>query len=170
MAERLQPKKFKQIDQALDWATEVKNVDELRERVRAISLGNSILMRFIAWGVGYEQGPHNLPEGKTPTKNEELPVDMGDTNITQEFRRLLTLTPGGSADKVAQWRREEIWMQICQGVHQNEAVLLDAMKDQKLLDLYPSLGNVLEDFLIGWKKPEVKKSRVSKKPAKSSEE
>lgn len=169
MAERLQPKKFKQIDQALKWATETKNVDELRERVRAISLGNSILMRFVAWGVGYEQGPVNLPEGKTPTKNEELPVDMGDTNITQEFRRILTLLPGGSAEKVPQWRREEIWMQICQGVHQDEAILLDAVKDQKLLDLYPSLGDVLESFLVGWKKPEVKKKRVSKKSLTPSE-
>lgn len=170
MATKLPPKKFKQIDQALKWATEVKNTDELRERVRAISTGNSILMRFIAWGVGYEQGPHGLPEGRTPTKNEELPVDMGDTNITQEFRRLLTLLPGGSADRVPQWRREEIWMQICQGVHQDEAILLDSVKDQKLLDLYPTLGDVLETFLVGWKKPEVKKPRASKKPKSISEE
>lgn len=163
MAEQVIPRRFKQINEALKWATETKDINELRNRVRAISLGNSILMRFIAWGVGYEQGPCNLPEGKTPTKNEELPTDMADTTITQEFRRLLTLLPEGSAKNVQQWRREEIWMQICQGVHQDEAVILDAVKDQKLLDLYPALANVLEDFLIGWKKPEVKKKRVSKK-------
>ena len=69
MATRLPPKKFKYINEALDWVTEVKNVDELRERVRAVSTGNSIFMRFLAWGVGYEQGPVNLPEGRTPTKN-----------------------------------------------------------------------------------------------------
>lgn len=170
MATRLQPKKFRQLDQALNWATEAKTADELRERVRAVSTGNSIFMRFVAWGVGYEQGPDNLPEGRTPTKNEELPVDMGDTNITQEFRRILTLLPGGSASNVPQWRREEIWMQICQGVHQNEAVLLDSVKDQKLLELYPSLADVLETFLVGWKKPEVKKKRASKKSESISEE
>lgn len=170
MATRLQPKKFKQLDQALNWATEAKTVDELRERVRVVSTGNSILMRFVAWGVGYEQGPVNLPEGRTPTKNEELPVDMGDTNITQEFRRILTLLPGGSASNVPQWRREELWMQICQGVHQNEVVLLDAVKDQKLLELYPSLADVLETFLVGWKKPEVKKQRASKKSKSISDE
>ena len=169
MAERLQPKKFKYINEALDWATEVKNVDELRERVRAISMGNSILMRFLAWGVGYEQGPYNFPEGKTPLKEEGLPDGIADTTITMEFRRLLALLPNGGAKNLPQWRREEIWLQTCQGVHPKEAALLDAVKDQKILDLYPSLGNVLEDFLIGWKKPEVKKKRVSKKSEKPSE-
>lgn len=169
MAERLQPKKFKYINEALDWATEVKNVDELRERVRAISMGNSILMRFLAWGVGYEQGPYNFPEGKTPLKEEGLPDGIADTTITMEFRRLLALLPNGGAKNLPQWRREEIWLQTCQGVHPKVAALLDAVKDQKILDLYPSLGNVLEDFLIGWKKPEVKKKRVSKKSETVSE-
>lgn len=163
MAQRLPPKKFRQINEALDWANEATETDELRERVRAISLGNSILMRFIAWGVGYEQGPANLPEGPTPFKDEGLPANMGDTTITQEFRRILTLLPDGSASKVAQWRREEIWMQICQGVHKKEAELLDLVKDQKLLDLYPRFAEVLEDFLIGWKAPEVKKKKSPKK-------
>lgn len=166
----IQPKKFKQINEALDWANEAESTDELRERVRAISLGNSILMRFVAWGVGYEQGPYNLPEGKTPYKDEGLPSNMADTTITQEFRRLLTLLPEGSAKNVPQWRREEIWMQICQGVHSKEVELLDLVKDQKLLDLYPRLGEVLEDFLIGWKRPEgVKKKTTRKKSEKVSD-
>lgn len=163
MEQRLQPKKFKQINEALDWACEAESTDELRERVRAISLGNSILMRFVAWGVGYEQGPYNLPEGKTPYKDEGLPANLADTTITQEFRRILTLLPEGTAKNVAQWRREEIWMQICQGVQSKEYELLDAVKDQKLLDAYPRLVEVLEDFLVGWKAPEVKKKKSPKK-------
>jgi hypothetical protein len=170
MATRLPPKKFKYINEALDWATEVKNVDELRERVRAVSLGNSIFMRFLAWGVGYEQGPYNLPDGKTPTKDEGLPSGMSDTTITMEFRRILTLLPNGSAANVAQWRREEIWMQISQGVHPDEQVLLDAVKDKTILDIYPTLAEVLDSFLTGWKKPEVKKKKVSKKSESISEE
>jgi hypothetical protein len=169
MATKLQPKKFKYINEALDWATEVKNVDELRERVRAISTGNSILMRFLAWGVGYEQGPYNLPEGKTPIKNEGLPDGIADTTITMEFRRIMTLLPNGSAAKIPQWRREEIWMQICQGCHPKETELLDAVKDQNILAVYPALADVLESFLNGWKKPEVKKTRASKKSSTPSE-
>jgi hypothetical protein len=166
MAERLQPKRFRQIDEALNWALEAKTDEELVERVRAISLGNTILMRFLAWGVGYEQGPVGLPEGSTPFKDEGLPEGLGDASITSEFRRLLTLIPGGSAQKVSKWRREEIWMQICQGVHQNEAKLLDIVKDQRLMEEYPRLGPVLEKFLVGWKAPEVKKKKT---PKKSSE-
>lgn len=167
MAQRLPPRKFKQIDEALNWACEAPDTDEMRERVRAVSLGNSILMRFVAWGVGYEQGPVNLPEGSTPYKDEGLPANMADTTVTQEFRRILTLIPNGSAEKLPQWRREEIWMQICQGVHKKEAELLDLVKDQKLLDLYPKLSQVLPDFLVGWKAPEVKKKKVSKKSLES---
>ena len=54
-------------------------------------------------------------------------------------------------------------MQICQGVVASEVELLDLVKDQKLLEKYPTLADVLESFLPGWKKPEVKKqSRVKK--------
>mgnify|MGYP000848088393 CR=1 FL=1 len=161
------PKKFRQINEALDWAVEAKTTEELSARVRAISVGNSILMRFVAWGVGYEQGPWNLPEGKTPFKDEGLPENMGDTTITQEFRRLLTLLPEGSAKNVAQFRREEIWMQICQGVVSTEVEILDLVKDQKLLEKYPTLATVLESFLPGWKAPEVKKLSRSKKSLES---
>lgn len=157
------PKKFKQIDEALNWACEAENTEELRARVRAISLGNSILMRFIAWGVGYEQGPFNLPEGPTPFKDDGVPANLADTTITQEFRRILTMLPEGSTKNLPQWRREELWMQICQGVHKKEAELLDLIKDQKLLDKYPRLAEVLESFLIGWKAPEVKKKKSPKK-------
>jgi hypothetical protein len=163
MAQRLPPKKFKQIDEALDWACAAETTDELRERVRAISLGNSVLMRFVAWGVGYEQGPCNLPEGPTPYKDEGLPSNMADTTITQEFRRILTLLPEGTAKKVPQFRREEIWMQTCQGVQVKEAKLLDHIKDQTLLEAYPRLAEVLESFLTGWKAPEVKKKKSPKK-------
>ncbi|NBO70799.1 MAG: hypothetical protein EBU66_10345 [Bacteroidetes bacterium] len=162
MAQRLPPKKFKQIDEALVWANEASSTEELVERIRAISLGNSILMRFLAWGVGYEQGPVNLPEGSTPYKDEGLPSNMADTTITQEFRRILTLLPEGSAKNLPQWRREEIWMQICQGVHKKEADLLDVIKDQRLLEIYPTF-TVLENFLPGWKAPEVKKKKSPKK-------
>lgn len=156
------PKKFKQIDEAIDWALEATEENELIQRIRAISLGNSILMRFLAWGVGYEQGPYKLPEGSTPYKDEGLPANMADTTITQEFRRILTLLPEGSAKNLPQWRREEIWMQICQGVHKKEAELLDIVKDQRLLEVYPKL-KVLENFLTGWKAPEVKTKKSRKK-------
>lgn len=169
MTTRLQPKKFKQLDEALDWAYAAETTDELRERVRAISLGNSILMRFIAWGVGYEQGPVGLPEGKTPYKDDGVPANMADTTITQEFRRILTLLPEGSAKNLPQWRREEIWMQICQGVHAKEYELLDTVKDQALLTKYPKFAEVLPLFLTGWTAPEVKKKKVSKKSATVSE-
>jgi hypothetical protein len=60
-------------------------------------------------------------------------------------------------------------MQICQGCHPNETNLLDAVKDKNILTVYPALADVLESFLTGWKKPEVKKKRVSKKPEPLSE-
>ena len=168
MAQRLQPKKFKQIDEALNWAVEAETTDELRERVRAISLGNSVLMRLVAWGVGYEEGIIGLPPGQPPVKDEGLPVDMGDTNITREFRRLVQFRAGGGFQKVSAFRREDVWVQILQGIHQGERNVLTAIKDATLLELYPQLADVLPDFLVGWKKPEVKKLKSPKKSSVES--
>jgi hypothetical protein len=47
---------------------------------------------------------------------------------------------------------------------------LDAVKDKTILDIYPTLAEVLDSFLTGWKKPEVKKKKVSKKSESISEE
>lgn len=156
--------KFKQLDLALKWCLEATDESELTNRIThcSVSIGPGIFMRFLAWGVGYEQGPYNLPEGETPIKKEGIPPDMGDTTIIQEFRRILTLLPNGSAANLQQWRREEIWMQICQGVQEDETKLLDLIKDQKLLEKYPRL-TILEKFLTGWKAPEIKKIKSKKK-------
>lgn len=162
---------FKQLDLALNWCLDTKTDADLIARLKqcSVSIGPGVFMRFLAWGVGYEQGPINLPEGETPVKDDGLPPDMGDTTIKQEFRRITTLLPTGTAKNVAQWRREEIWIEICSGVQTGERKLLDIVKDQKLLEEYPRL-KVLENFLTGWKAPEVKKKTTRKKSVKKSGE
>jgi hypothetical protein len=167
MAEKLPT--FKQLDAALKWCLDAKKDDELIVRLKhcSVSIGPGIFMRLLAWGVGYEQGPYNLPDGTTPVKDDQLPQDMGDTTIKQEFRRILTLLPDGTAKNVQQWRREEIWIEICSGLQTGERELLDLVKDQALLETYPRL-TVLEKFLTGWKAPEVKKKTTRKKSSAQS--
>jgi hypothetical protein len=68
-----------------------------------------------------------LPSGETPYK----PSQYDEPGILYaEVRRLYIFAEGGS--KINRTRREQLWIELLQNVHRDDAVLLDNMKDKKL--------------------------------------
>ena len=68
-------------------------------------------------------------------------------------------------NNLAPWKREQQWVNILEGVHHKEAKILTAVKDGKLLELYPALEKILPDIgITEYNKPKKKvtKKRVSK--------
>jgi hypothetical protein len=67
------------------------------------------------------------------------------------------------------WKREQQWINVLQGIHHTEAKLLTAVKDGKLLELYPRLEEVLP--LLGiteYNKPKKTGKTKVKKNAKAA--
>ena len=56
--------------------------------------------------------------------------------------------PQGNLRNLPQWKQEMNWMQILEGLHHKEAAVLTAIKDGKLLKLYPKLEKLLPDLGI----------------------
>ena len=168
--------KFRQANEGLDWVFKVEGVEEQVARLKQWASTNQTLVPVVRIGVGAEKPEWNLPDGvpETIKLQEDLPDGMGDTTIQMEWRRISAFTdPTHNMQKLPPWKREMNWLQILEGLHHKEAAVLTAVKDGKLLDIYPQLEALLPALgITEYNKKEVKPKRKvaakKKAPAKKA--
>lgn len=108
-----------------------------------------------------------LPEGEPPFKKDtSIPKGYSETNLFTEFRRMyIWLDPNVNLTKM---RKEQLFVQMLEGIHWTEAEDICLAKDKKLQTKYKTLKEdlVREAFpnLLP-PKAEVKKEVVKKEPA-----
>ena len=150
--------KFRQLDEALDWIVQGPTSQEKIKRFKFVVDTNSIFLRLVKWGIGHEPGIVGLPEGIPDTmKFENIPANLSDTTITQEFRRICTFLENGSVHRLSRVKKEQNWLQILSGIHPKEAMLLTYIKDHTLLEHYPNIEEVLPHFIPDVKLPKDRK-------------
>jgi len=161
-------RKFRQLDEALDWVVEAKTGEGIAERLKEWAASNQLAVTVVRLGVGAEKLEWNLPEGMPSTTKleEDIPGGMGETTINLEWRRIKQFfDPQSNMNKLPDWKREINWVQILEGLHHKEAKLLTAIKDGKLLSEYPDLEKSFEILGITEYNTPVKKKTRSKKKA-----
>ena len=79
----------------------------------------------------------DLPEGDPPYKKDSAPLGMSPANFVMEMRRLYIFTPARPLPKI---RKEQLFVQLLEGLHPSEAEILLAVKDQKLNKLYKKIN------------------------------
>lgn len=79
-----------------------------------------------------------LPEGEPPYKKEkDKPAGYQETNLVQEYRRFyIWLDP---QQNLSQVRKEQLFIEMLEGLHVSEAEILCLAKDKKLHTRYKSL-------------------------------
>lgn len=76
-----------------------------------------------------------LPDGDPPFKPAAEPLGMTPTNLYTELRRFYVFC----RKDLKQLQREQLYVNLLEGIHPDEAKLMIAIKDQKLQKLYPKL-------------------------------
>ena len=71
-----------------------------------------------------------LPDGDVPYKKNEAPEGTEHTKLIQEYRKLYLFFKGGA--NISQTRRETLFIQLLEGLHEKEAEVLCLMKDRKI--------------------------------------
>ena len=96
-----------------------------------------------------------LPEGAVPYKPNESPKGTAHQQLSQEYKRLYHFVKGGN-DALKPLRRESMFIQLLEGLHEDEAALLVKVKDSRLEDLYKVNLNIIKeaypDIKWGWRK------------------
>lgn len=159
--------KFRQINEGFEWVFKVDTPEEQVARLKQWAPTNQTLVPIVRIGVGAEKPEWGLPEGMPSTTKlqKDIPDGMGETTLTLEWRRIRQfMEPGSNMKKLPTWKQESNWVQILEGLHHREAEVLTAIKDGKLLDMYPKLEAMLP--LLGiteYNKPEKPKAKRTRK-------
>ena len=159
--------KFRQINEAFDWVFKGEGTDEQVRRLKEVAKFNQAIVPIVRMGVGAEKPEWVVPEGQPELEklDETLPDGMGQTTITQEWRRIQQFfTSGSNLMNLNQLKIEFVWVQILEGLQKNEVAILTAVKDGKLLDLYPQFEAILPTLGINeYNKPKPKKKRAPRR-------
>ena len=89
----------------------------------------------------------DLPVGSVPFIPNEVPEGTEHTMLISEARKLYHFIKGGD-NQITRNKREAMFVQLLEGLHESEAHLLVAAKDKKLHQKYKGLSKnvVVEAF------------------------
>ena len=100
-----------------------------------------------------------FPSGKTPYEPLDRPKGVQHQTLFNEQRMLdkfITKTvggvtyygcSGGTKPRIQQLKKEQMWIQLLEGLHSEEAELLDLLKDKKITSRYKiTRQNVIDSF------------------------
>ena len=76
-----------------------------------------------------------LPEGPVPFDKNEAPAGTEHTYLAHEHKILYNFIKGGN-DFLKPVKREQLFLQLLEGLHEGEAEVICLMKDKKLTDKY----------------------------------
>jgi len=90
-----------------------------------------------------------MPEGDVPYKPNEVPEGTEHTRLNQEYRQLWHYIKGADAS-TPQYRKEQMFVQLLEGLHEDEAKVLCHAKDKILHQKYKGLSDNVVKEAFGW--------------------
>ncbi len=100
-----------------------------------------------------------FPEGQTPFTAAEVPAGISHQMLIKEHRLLEKFIKktvngvvyygcsGTTQPRIQQIKKEQLWIQLLESLHADEAEILDLIKDKKLTDKYKiTRQNVIDAF------------------------
>ena len=90
-----------------------------------------------------------LPEGEVPFSPNEAPEGTEHTVLAMEARKLHNFIQGGN-NALTQNKREMMFVQLLEGLHQTEAYMLVDAKDKILHKRYKGLSSAVVKEAFNW--------------------
>ena len=108
----------------------VSNAKTKAEKIKLLQEYNTPALRAILIANFDESVISMLPEGDVPYTPNAAPEDTEHTKLLHEYRKLYLFFKGGA--NISQNRRETLFIQLLEGLHQGEAEVLCLVKDKKI--------------------------------------
>ena len=100
----------------------VSNAKTKAQKVKLLEGYNTPALRAILIANFDESVISMLPDGEVPYKKNDAPEDTEHTKLAHEYRKLYLFFKGGA--NISQTRRETLFIQLLEGLHQGEAEVL----------------------------------------------
>lgn len=122
----------------------VSNAKTKAEKVKILQDNNTQALRsLLIWN--YDESVISLiPEGEVPYTPNEAPAGTEHTVLEKEYQKLYYFIKGGN-NELKQFRREQMFIQMLEGLHASEAELLCLVKDGQLQKKYRITKAVVDE-------------------------
>ena len=132
----------------------VSNAKTKAEKVKILQEYNTQALRsMLIWN--YDDSVVSaIPEGEVPYTPNGAPAGTEHTVLEKEYVKLYYFIKGGK-EGLKQFKREEMFIQMLEGLHNSEAELLILVKDKQLQKKYRITKAVVEEAFpqIKWGGP-----------------
>ena len=108
----------------------VSNAKTKAQKIKLLQEFNTPALRQILIANFDESVVSMLPPGDVPFTKNDAPEDTEHTKLVHEYRKLYLFFKGGA--NISQTRRETLFIQLLEGLHEGEAEVLCLMKDRKI--------------------------------------
>ena len=108
----------------------VSNAKTKAQKIKLLQQMNSPALRSILIANFDESVVSMLPDGDVPYTKNEAPEGTEHTKLIQEYRKLYLFFKGGA--NISQSRRETLFIQLLEGLHEKEAEVSTLMKDRQI--------------------------------------
>ena len=85
-----------------------------------------------------------LPDGDVPFQKNEAPAGTEHLHLAYEWKKLYNFVKGGN-DVLRPIKREQLFMQLLEGLHPDEAEIICLIKDKNLKKKYKLTRAVVEE-------------------------
>lgn len=109
----------------------VSNAKTKAEKIALLRQHNTDALRAVLIANFDESIISMLPEGAVPFEANEAPKGTEHTVLEKEYRRLYLFFKGGNSS-LRQAQRENLFIQMLEGLHEEEANVLILIKDKAL--------------------------------------
>jgi hypothetical protein len=127
----------------------VHNAKTKEKKIEILRENNSDALRMIIKGSFDPKIEWILPPGEVPFNRNEAPDGTEHTLLFQESKKLYRFIKGGD-NQTPQWKKEQMFVQMLEGLSQGEAEVVVAAKDKKLHQVYKGLSAVVVKEAFGW--------------------
>jgi len=109
----------------------VSNAKTKAEKVKLLRQYNTPALRSLLIANYDDSVISMLPKGEVPYVPNDAPAGTTHTKVEHEFRKLYLFFKGGS-NSLQQSKRESLFIQMLEGLHEDEARVLCLVKDKTL--------------------------------------
>ena len=134
------------ISEILDKVSKIKSK---KDKVKFLQDNNTDSLRMVLKSAFDPKIKWLLPEGDVPYKRNDAPEGTEHSVLAYEARKLYHFMEGGNAD-INQNKRETMFVQMLEGLHESEADVLCAAKDKVLHQKYKGLSEPVVKEAFSW--------------------
>ena len=130
-------------------ATKINNAKDKPKKLKVLKEHDSVPLRQVLKGAFDPNIEWLLPTGDVPYTANDAPIGTEHTLLQQEAKRLYLFTKGGD-NTLSNNKRETLFIQMLEGLHQDEAQLILDAKNKKLHKVYKGLSEQVVKEAFNW--------------------